>query len=150
MNKKTITLVVIIAVVILLGAMISIYFGFLRKPSLHADIEKINISEIKTSFESGVSDLKLNTFDIGASLPSNLFSAISVETNFGGIGGVKEINTPFISVGTPTFQQPTNGTPPNNWQVDQATCSQFKAAPSCSFVPEQYRDICTKCKTAGF
>lgn len=35
-------------------------------------------------------------------------------------------------------------------QADEATCSNFKAAPSCSYVPAQYQDLCEKCKAKGY
>ena len=40
--------------------------------------------------------------------------------------------------------------PPPNWEPDEATCNQFKAAPSCIFVPEQYRELCEECKAKGY
>jgi len=40
--------------------------------------------------------------------------------------------------------------PPPDWEPDEATCQKFKAAPSCLFVPEQYRDLCEKCKAKGY
>jgi len=138
---------IFIIIIIILIAVVGIYFGFLKKPSLRADIGGIEISEIKMPFESGVSDLELNTFDIGAFLPSNLFFNISVDTNLGGYKGGVKIGVPPISVGDPSFKfSPSAGTPP----PDEATCAQFKVAPSCFFVPEQYRDLCQKCKAKGY
>jgi len=147
--KKILTIIIIILIILI--AVIGVYFGFLKKPSLKADIEGINIPEIKMPFESGVGDLELNTFDIGASLPSDLFSNISVDTNFGGYKGGIEIGLPSVSIGVPSFEFGTPaGTPSPEWKPDESTCSQFKVAPSCSFVPAQYQDLCQKCKAAGF
>ena len=39
---------------------------------------------------------------------------------------------------------------PPGLEPDEATCAQFKAVPSCSFVPEQYRELCEKCKEMGY
>lgn len=143
--------IIIIIILIILIAVVGVYFGFLKKPSLKADIGGIKISEIKMPFESGVGDLELNTFDIGSSLPSDLFSNISVDTNFGGYKGGTEIGLPSVSIGAPSFEFGVPaGTPPPEWKPDEATCNQFKAAPSCSFVPAQYQDLCQKCKAAGF
>jgi len=40
--------------------------------------------------------------------------------------------------------------PPPNWEPDEATCQKFKTAPSCIFVPEQYRELCEKCKAKKY
>jgi len=133
----------IIIIIILIAIVISIYFGFLKKPSLRADIGGIEISEIKMPFESGLESLELNTFDIGATLPVNLFSNISVDTNFGAKGSV-QIGLPTVSVGIPNWQ--SSGGP----AIDESTCASFKTVPSCSFVPQQYLNLCQQCKAAGF
>ena len=140
--KKILTISIIILIILI--AVVGVYFGFLKKPSLKADIEGIKISEIKMPFESGVGDLELNTFDIGAALPTNLFSDISVDTSLGGYKGGVQINLPTILVETPNWQ-PSGGP-----TINESTCAQFKTAPSCSFVPAQYQDLCQKCKAAGF
>ena len=71
----------------------------------------------------------------------------------------------FINVKTPQTQVNVSGigetidveamiksgaVPPPDWEPDEATCQKFKAAPSCLFVPEQYRDLCEKCKAKGY
>jgi len=69
-----------------------------------------------------------------------------------------EINTPKIQVNMEGIGESIDieamiksGTvPPPEWEPDEATCQQFKAAPSCLFVPEQYRDLCEKCKAKGY
>ena len=38
----------------------------------------------------------------------------------------------------------------SNLEPNEEICKQFAAAPSCSFVPEQYRDLCNKCKAKGY
>ena len=133
-----------IIIIVILIAIIGVYFGFLKKPSLKTNIGGIKISEIKMPFESGLESLELNTFDIGATLPANLFPNISVDTNFSGNKGGVQIGLPTISVGTPSWQ--SSGGP----AIDESTCASFKTAPSCSFVPQQYRDLCQQCKAAGF
>lgn len=37
-------------------------------------------------------------------------------------------------------------TPPSGWEPDEETCAKFKLAPSCAFVPEEYRELCEKCR----
>lgn len=130
--KKVITILII--VLLITGG---VYFGFFRKVSLEADITGIETPNITMPFESGVDDLELNNFDIGAILPSNLFPNIYFDMQFGSVG---EIGLPSVSGDS------SSGTPPANWEPDEATCNQFKSAPSCSFVPEEYRDLCQKCK----
>lgn len=150
MNKKIIILVVVILIAAIAAA--GIYFGFFRKSSFEA-IGELEIPEIKLSFESGVSDLELNNFDIGVPLPSNLFSNISVDTNLGGYKGGTEISLPSVSIETPSFKLSApagTGAPPSGPKLDETTCGQFKAAPSCSYVPQQYQDLCQKCKAAGY
>jgi hypothetical protein len=40
----------------------------------------------------------------------------------------------------------SGATPPPDWEPDEATCAEFRKAPSCLFVPKQYRDLCEKCR----
>lgn len=131
--KKIITIFII---VLLIAA--GVYFGFFRKVSLKADITGIETPSINMPFESGVNDLELNNFDLGASLPSNLFPNISAGMQFGSVG---EIGLPSVS-----GEMSAEGLPPAGWEPDEATCSQFNLAPSCSFVPSEYRDLCQQCK----
>jgi FtsZ-interacting cell division protein ZipA len=42
--------------------------------------------------------------------------------------------------------QEQTGTPPADYVPDAATCAQFDAAPSCSYVPAESQDLCNKCK----
>jgi hypothetical protein len=139
-NKKIIAIIIV-----LLLAGTGVYFGVFRmgRVKLKAGIGDLETPEIKMPFESGLETLELNTFDIGATLPASLFSNIAVDTNFGGSGGV-QIGIPGVSVSVPNWQGSTGPT------VDESTCGQFKTAPSCSFVPQQYRELCQQCKAAGF
>lgn len=132
MNKIIGSIIVIILIAI--GA----YFVFFNRGGLKADITGIETPSISMPFESGVQELELDNFNIGASMPSNLFPNISFDLNFGQVG---EINLPSVSGETSV-----EGLPPADWEPDEATCSQFKLAPSCSFVPQEYRDICERCK----
>jgi hypothetical protein len=138
MAKKIITSVIVLAA---LGC--GIYFGIskLGSYSFQADIGGIETPEIQMPFESGLGELELSNFDIGVSLPANLFGNIFVETDLS-VGAV-DLQTSDVSVGTPSIQ---SGLPPADWEPDEATCSQFKAVPSCMFVPSEYRDLCEKCK----
>ncbi len=34
--------------------------------------------------------------------------------------------------------------------VNAETCQRFSSAPSCSYVPAQYQDLCEQCEAAGF
>jgi len=150
MSKK---IIILILIIIILIAGLGIYFRFFKKPSLKADIEGIEIPEIKMPFESNLGDLELNSFDVGVSLPSNLFSNISVDTNLGGYKGETKIELPSILIGVPSFEfgaPADTGTPPSGWEPNEATCAQFKDVPSCSFVPEEYQDLCEKCKAKGY
>jgi len=71
----------------------------------------------------------------------------------------------FVDINTPKIQVDMEGisgaidieemmksgaVPPPDWEPDEATCQKFKAAPSCLFVPKQYRDLCEKCKAKGY
>jgi len=127
------------SIVIILIIAAGVYFGFFRQGSLKADITGIETPSINMPFESGLDELELDNFNIGASLPSNLFSNISFDVmRFGQVGDLK---LPSVS-GEVSVSQ----TPPTDWEPDEAVCSQFDAAPSCSFVPSEYRDLCQKCK----
>lgn len=138
--KKILTIIIVILIIA-----IGVYFGFSKKPSLTADIGGIEIPEIKIPFESGLGELELSNFDIDISLPANLFSNIFVDTDWS--SGTVELQKPGVLVEPPSIK---NEAPPAGWEPDEATCAQFKAAPSCSFVPAQYRDLCEKCKAKGY
>jgi len=138
---------IIITVIVLVTAGLGIYFGISKFGSynLKADIGSIKTPEITMPFESGLEELELSSFDMGATLPSNLFTDILIDIDLS--GEEVELQSPGISVGTPSIQ---TGTPPAGWQPDEATCTQFQSAPSCMFVPEQYRDLCQQCKDLGY
>jgi len=142
MAKKIIT-----SIIVLIALGYGIYFGIthLGGYKFMADISGIETPEIQMPFESGLRELELSNFDIGVSLPSNLFGNVFVETDLG--GRTVDLQAPGVSVGTPLIQ---SGVPPADWEPDEAICNQFKAAPSCSFVPSQYRDLCEKCKAKGY
>lgn len=138
MAKKIITSIIVLAA---LGY--GIYFGISKMTGykFRADIGGIETPVVSMSFESGLSELDLNNFDIGISLPTDLFGNIFVNTDLN--GGEIDLQTPNVSIGIPSIQ---GGTPPADWEPDEATCQQFNAAPSCLFVPSEYRDLCEKCK----
>ncbi len=59
--------------------------------------------------------------------------------------------SPSPGSGTPPSPGPDEeGTSPSTWQPNSSDCSLFATAPNCSYVPEQNRDMCEQCKTAGF
>lgn len=153
MTKKIITIIVVLAI-----ATAGIYFGISKfgGNKLKANIEDIKTPIIQMPFDSGLGELELSNFDIGVGLPSNLFNNISVDTDLS--KGAIELSVPEIPINIPSMPggsagAPNEGSqsaPPTNWEPDAATCNQFKAAPSCSFVPEEYRDLCEKCKAKGY
>jgi hypothetical protein len=144
MAKKIITSIIVL---IIIG--FGIYFGVSKFSGykLKADISGIETPEMAIPFDSGLTELELSNFDMGVSLSSDLFGNIFIETDLS--GEAAELQAPDISIsaGTPSVQ---TGTPPTGWQPDAATCNQFKSAPSCMFVPEQYRDMCEQCKALGY
>jgi hypothetical protein len=157
MAKKFITIIIVLVI-----AVAGIYFGSSKfgENKLKAKIEDIETPIIQMPFDSGLGELKLSNFDIGIGLPSNLFNNISVDTDL--IKGAIELSIPEIPVNIPSMPSGLTGapnqennqggsaTPPADWEPDEAACAGFKAAPSCSFVPEEYRDLCEKCKTRGY
>jgi len=67
-------------------------------------------------------------------------NAPEIQVNLGEIGKTIDIEAMIKS----------GAVPPPDWEPDEATCQEFKSAPSCLFVPEQYRDLCEKCKAKGY
>ena len=137
MTKKNIIIIIVILIILIVG-----FFLFFRpdKHRLKVDLKGIESLTINMPFESGLEELELDSFDLGIGLSSDFFSDIPVNTDLG--DETFELGDPNISVETLPIQ---SGTPPADWQSDQATCDKFKLAPSCALVPAEYREICQQC-----
>jgi len=142
MAKK---LIIIIIALIIIGC--GVYFGIFkfRGYNFKANIGGIKTLTITMPFESGLEDLELSNFDIGVSLPANLFSDIFIDTNLK--GEMPELEKPYIPISTPSVPGRTSS---SDLPINETICGQFKSAPSCGFVPEQYRGLCEQCKNFGY
>jgi len=76
-------IIIIIVILVVLGC--GIYFGISKfgKGKLGSSIEGIKVPELTMPFDSGLEELELDSFNIGASLPSGLFSDIFIDTDLG-------------------------------------------------------------------
>ncbi len=94
-------------------------------------IQDVKLPEIDLNIPIEFGEFKLTTqsndFDVNMSLPENLDISFS-DADFSGmnIGGTSG---------------PT---------LNKSTCDKFKAAPSCSYIPAQYQNLCNQCKSAGY
>jgi len=103
-------------------------------------LEKVDLPEINlnlpldfSTFRMDLSDLSVESFIDIKNPDINLnISGLGSGINFGGVNETRE-NVPSL-----------------NWEPDEETCQKFKAAPSCIFVPKQYRELCKKCKAKGY
>ncbi|MFC1995919.1 hypothetical protein ACFLVM_03510 [Chloroflexota bacterium] len=90
-------------------------------------------------------DLSTQTFDdfdvpsIEIDIPEIELGSLRMDMEFDTSIDVPDIEMPASS--TPT------GAPPADWEPDEATCARFSIVPDCSYVPEQYRELCEKCKS---
>ncbi len=105
---------------------------------IDSPLEKLKIPEMDLEIPLDFGNFNLQIPD----LSGKNFVDIKVpltQVNVGGIGGINIEEMMESGV-----------VPPPDWEPDEATCQKFKAAPSCLFVPKQYRDLCEKCKAKGY
>jgi len=160
MTMKT-KIIILLVILVLIGGVI---FFFLRKEKLP---ETVNFSDLEVPSVSLPSDieigeLNLDKLNIGVSLPSALFSNISIDTNIGKYEGTIDVEKPIVSFDISSLleslkvgsqipsESPAGSQNPSEPPINEQTCLQFKSVPSCSFVPEAYRELCEKCKTEGY
>ncbi len=94
------------------------------------DMSEVNFPEVENIAEIPIPSISLNNLDFDASLP---------ELNF---------STPSLS--QPSGQGSGQAPPAGQWTPNPSDCSQFSMAPNCSYVPEQFREMCEQCKAAGY
>ncbi len=118
-------------------------------------------------------ELTLTDFKLIDDFGGDLFAEVSFDTSLGGYQQEIDLSTPSVNIETGSLnwqsnssnvpdsdkqqsqtdnnlKNDDNSTPPTSWQPDAATCSQFNSAPSCSYVPVQYQNLCQQCKDAGY
>lgn len=120
----------------------------------------------------GFSDVDLYLSDLSAaqlpeiSLSDNLGFNLP-DINMGSISEIGQTPVPSINFDASVFDvsSPQMGIPqipsgpgqgedttssPGGWIPNVSDCAQFSMAPSCSFVPAQYQEMCKQCKAAGY
>lgn len=133
MKKKTILFIFLFS----LAAIAAAYFGFFARKGIKADFANLKVPDMRINLGGlDIGNLALDVLNIGASLPKDLFP--NMETGLD-VSSVGDISLPSVSFDVPSF---------NGSGTDEAVCDQFKAAPSCSYVPAQYQDLCQQCKDA--
>jgi len=160
---------VIVGLVLIFGG--AVYFAlFKESPEITKKDQLATQEEKKTESEKSVEGISVDmpSFDLSASplpdldssafnvsssdLPGgNVFSDISVNTDFSPNVDTS-IKTPEIqlNITAPVVQQPPSGQQPtpSGSQQPQVDCSQFSAAPYCSYVGapgSQSYDACKQC-----
>ena len=95
--------------------------------------EGINLNKPVISFDAASMAKVIETFSKG-----NKYSGKSQK------GGGKDEQSE-VSESQKQNQDNTSQVP-----INQTICAQFHSVPSCSYVPQQYQDLCKKCKAQGY
>jgi len=106
---------------------------------IESPLEKLKMSEMDLEIPLDFGSFNIQIPDLSGKNYADV-STPEAQVNVGGIGETIDVEA-MIKSGT---------VPPSDWEPDKATCQKFKAAPSCLFVPKQYRDLCEKCKAKGY
>ena len=124
-----------------LAAIAAAYFGFFARKGNKADFTNLKVPDMRINLGGlDIGNLALDALNIGVSLPKDLFPNIKTGLDVSNVGN---INLPLVSFDLPSF-----GGQPAESSANEAVCDQFKTAPSCSYVPAQYQDLCQQCKEA--
>ena len=144
-------IIILLIILILIGGGL---FFLLRKEKLPeiTSFSNLEVPSVSLPSDVEIGELNLDELNIGVSLPSDLFSNISIDSNIGKYEGKIDIEIPTISFNLQSLLESLKVGPqtPSEPQINEQTCLQFKSAPSCSFVPEEYRELCEKCKAMGY
>jgi len=144
-------IIILLIILILIGGGV---FFLLRKEKLPeiTNFSDLEVPPVSLPSDVEIGELNLDELDIGVSLPSDLFSNISIDSNIGKYEGKIDIGIPTISFDLQSLLKSLKigSQTPSEPQINEQTCLQFKSAPSCSFVPEEYRELCEQCKAMGY
>jgi len=146
-----IKIIILLIILILIGGGV---FFLLRKEKLPeiTSFSDLEVPSVSLPSDVEIAELNLDELNIGISLPSDLFSNISVDSDIGKYEGKIDIGIPNISFNLQSLlgSLKAGSQESSKLQINEQTCLQFKSAPSCSFVPEAYRELCEKCKAEGY
>jgi len=144
-------IIILLIILILIGGGL---FFLSRKEKLPevTSFSELEVPFISLSSDVEIGELNLDELNIGVSLPSDLFSNISVDSDIGKYEGKIDIGIPTISFDFQSLLKSlkVGSQAPSGPQINEDICLQFKSAPSCSFVPEEYRELCEQCKAKGY
>jgi len=155
MNKKIIiysTLIIILAV----GA----YLLFSNSNSNDTITDVPDMPDIDLSL-SPLNSVNLPNIDFDTSMDFGSFdlglAGINVGQDAFNIGDSNDVDINFTDSDFSSMSFGSTGKTSGNGSgsgstsgVNSANCSKFSSAPSCSYVPAQYQDLCEQCKTAGY
>lgn len=143
------TKVIILLTILILSGGVS--FLVLKKEKMPeiTSFSDFEVPSISLPSDVEIGELNLDELNIGVSLPSDLFSNISVDSNIGKYEGKIDIEIPTISFTLQSLLESLK-VGPQEPQINEQTCLQFKSVPSCSFVPKEYQELCEKCKAKGY
>ena len=152
---KTKIIILLIILILIGGAILLLLRNLpLRKEKLPeiVSFSDLEVPSVSLPSDVEIGELNLDELNIGVSLPSDLFSNISVDSNIGKYEGKIDIEMPTISFNIQSLLESLKGGTqvPAGPQINEQTCLQFKSVPSCSFVPEKYRELCEQCKARGY
>ncbi|MCD6528447.1 hypothetical protein J7K44_02310 [bacterium] len=148
------TKIIILLIILVLIGIGGVVFLLLRKEKLPeiVSFSDLEVPSVSLPSDVEIGELNLDELNIGISLPSDLFSNVSVDSNIGKYEGKIGIETPIVSFDFQSLLKSLEGSVQTTSEppVNEQTCLQFKSAPSCSFVPEEYRELCERCKAKGY
>ena len=134
-------------ILICLAIAAGIYYFFFYKPNLDEDL-KLGLQELPEA-DLSLSPLEPVEFpEINIEIPLD-FSSFKMNLPDLSAEEFIKIEDPKVNVGAGGLGSGINfggAAPPADWEPDEKTCKKFDLAPSCSFVPEQFRSLCEKCK----
>jgi hypothetical protein len=151
--NTNIKIIVIVAVVLALGGG---YLLMKKNPGTEKALEDVSITAPVLDFSlSPLPKLEISSFNIfGSDLPSDMFSDISVNTDFSYTGSTNlavpsiQIDASSLIPEAETPSQPSGQSQQEN-TVNVATCAQFSSVPSCSMTGSG-QTLCEQCRAAGF
>jgi len=131
-----------IFILVCFGLIVGGYFWWRGREEKDFSLEKMpEIPDVDLSFSPLE---KVDLPEINLDLPLD-FSAFNMD--------LPDLSTEsFIDIKNPDINLNISGlgSGMNFGEPDETICQKFKSAPSCIFVPEQYRELCEKCKAQGY
>ena len=156
MNKKIISVLSIVVIVVVAGA----YLLISNKSDNIANEDLSNVPDIPDIDLSlsplGVAELpsvdlgeQINLDDFNMDIPEINLDAEDISINDSSDVDISFTDSDFSNMDFGSIGD-GYGSGSGSSGVNKTNCSKFSSAPSCSYVPAQYQDLCNQCKSAGY